>query len=327
MKKKKILAIIIGLVALSAVAVVALLPRPSQTTTPKGTLAFRSPQGILMTEEGRLYVADSGLHTILELSEGEADRVAGSVLSQIGGIIPGAYGDGAAAESLFNQPSAMAEWLGGIVISDTGNDRLRLLKDGVVQTLAGTGVQGCENGDANNATFYNPQGLAVGGDGALYLADSGNGCIRKITTEGMVETVLSGLNSPYGICWDGDILYIADAGANQILSWDGQELKVAAGLTGGEKPEDNAGFADGPADQAAFSSPTAVLMQGDTLYVADTGNSAVRCIEKGEVKTLISFQGTGGELWPAAPSGLAWAEGVLYVADSFAGIVFTLPAE
>lgn len=326
MNKKIILAIIVGLVALSAAAMVVLLPQPSQPVETQGELPFRAPQGLLITEDGNLYVSDSGQHTILLLSEGQADRVAGSILPQVGGIVPGAYSDGTAEESLFNQPSAMVEWLGGIVISDTGNNCLRFLKDGTVQTLAGTGVQGCENGDTNSATFYHPQGLAVGPDGALYLADSGNGCIRKITDQGMVETVLWGLGAPYGISWSGDVLYIADAERNQILSWDGQEVTVYAGLTGGETTEENAGFADGPADQAAFCSPTAILAQGDTLYVADTGNSAVRCIEKGEVKTLASFQGTGGELWPASPAGLAWEKGKLYVADPFAGVVFILDA-
>lgn len=290
-------------------------------------LVFRSPEGLLMGEDGTLYVADSGLHTILTLAGGEADRVAGSALPQVGGIIPGAYSDGSASQALFNGPTGMASWLGGIVISDTGNNRLRFLKEDTVQTLAGTGVPGCENGDANSATFNQPRGLAVGSDGALYVADSGNGNIRRVTQDGLVETVVSGLSCPSSICWEDDRLYIADTGAHTILCWDGEEVQVFAGQTQGETLEDNAGFADGSLDQAAFCAPSGILAREGKIYVADTGNSAVRCIAAGQVETLTSFQGTGGELWPAAPTGLAWANGILYVADPFAGIVFTLPSE
>ena len=332
MKKKIIIAMLaVILIAAVGLGVQMFLLGPEEEPVPieglEEELAFRAPEGLLMGEDGTLYVADSGLHTILTLANGEADQVAGSTLPQVGGVIPGAYNDGAAQQALFNQPSGMTSWLGGIAISDTGNNRLRLLKDGAVQTLAGTGVQGCENGDANSATFYQPKGLAVGSDGALYVADSGNGTIRRVTTDGTVETVLSGLESPSGICWDGDILYIADAGAHAILSWNGEEVQVFAGQTQGETLDDNAGFADGSLEEAAFCAPSGVLARNGKVYVADTGNSAVRCISEGKVETLTSFQGTGGELWPAAPTGLAWAEGVLYVADPFAGIVFTLPAE
>lgn len=296
----------------------------SQEDKEQEELAFRSPTGLLMTDEGTLYVSDGGLHVVLTLSGIRADQVAGRILPQVGGSIPGAYSDGTAAEALFNEPSAMAEWLDGIVISDTGNNRLRFLKNGVVQTLAGTGVQGCENGNANDATFYKPKGLSVGEDGALYVADSGNGCIRRISENGSVETVLTGLNTPSGLCWDGGVLYIADAGLNQILCWDEETLTVLAGLASGVYPEDNAGFEDGEAENASFRAPQAVLAKDGTVYVADTGNSAVRKICDGKVETLASFDGTGGELWPAAPSDLAWVNGTLYVADSFAGIVFTV---
>lgn len=298
-----------------------------EETVPGEELVFRSPEGLMMGEDGTLYVADSGLHTILTLAAGEADWVAGVALPQVGGIIPGAYSDGSATQALFNGPTGMVSWLGGIVISDTGNNRLRFLKDSTVQTLAGTGVQGCENGDVNSATFNQPRGLAVGSDGALYVADSGNGNIRRVTDDGMVETVVSGLSYPSDICWEGDRLYIADTGAHAILCWDGEQVQMFAGQTQGETLEDNAGFVDGNLDQAAFCAPSGVLVREGKIYVADTGNSAVRCIADGQVETLTSFQGTGGELWPAAPTGLAWADGILYVADPFAGIVFTLPAE
>ncbi len=99
-----------------------------EETVPGEELVFRSPEGLMMGEDGTLYVADSGLHTILTLAAGEADRVAGVALPQVGGIIPGAYSDGSATQALFNGPTGMVSWLGGIVISDTGNNRLRFLK-------------------------------------------------------------------------------------------------------------------------------------------------------------------------------------------------------
>lgn len=324
MNKRKVLTALAAALLLLAAILAALWLWPRQAARGE-ELVFRAPEGLLLAQDGTLYVADSGLHTILTLADGHADQVAGHVLPQVGSVVPGAYNDGAAAQSLFNEPVAMALWLDGIVISDAGNDRLRFLSGGKVQTLAGTGEKGCEDGGVNDASFNEPRGLAVGPDGALYVADSGSGRVRRVTPGGSVETVLEGLEAPFGLCWDGGALYIADAGAHQILRWDGESLTVFAGRAQGVTAEDNAGFADGDAAEAAFCAPRAVLACDGVVYVADAGNSAVRRIRDGQVETLAAFEGTGGELWPAEPSGLALAGDTLYVADPFAGVVFALP--
>jgi streptogramin lyase len=127
------------------------------------------------------------------------------------------------ASAQFNNPFAIAvDNADNAYVSDSGNNTIRkITPDGAVSTLAGLpGYAGSANGSVNDARFCNPQGLAVDGAGNVYVADTGNNAVRKITPKGVVTTLpeLVGnaggntrLNSPGGVAVDsaGNI-YVAD---------------------------------------------------------------------------------------------------------------------
>ena len=165
------------------------------------------------------------------------------------------------------------------------------------------------------------QGLAADGDGALYVSDTHQGAIRKITPDGNVTTFASGLSDPMGLCWSGGVLYVAETGANRIVKIENGKISLVAG-SGQE------GLADGPASQAAFAFPQGVAVSQDgTVYVADTGNGAVRRVQNGEIVTVLSQEILGGQesmLAPVSPTGLLLAERTLYVCDGFNRAVYVV---
>lgn len=316
-QKKKYILIGVVCALLAAVAVSAVLMMQGD----KREAVLRSPTGLLYGSDGNLYLTDQGENSILRMDGNDVKLIAGYMLpADIYGNAAGGYGDGSWDEALFCNPFDLEEWGGGLAISDTGNNCIRLAgKDGIVRTLAGTTVQGCQNGMAYEATFYAPKGLAAGPDGCLYIADSGNGVIRRLQEDGQVDTAIGGLDTPVGLSWDGDVLYITDIGTNQILKYEEEELSVAAGAAYADEERE---LLDGDAGTAVFSAPQGILARDGVLYVADTGFSAVRRIKDGQVETLSVFEGTGSNLWPASPTGLEWKDGTLYVADPYAGVVF-----
>ena len=170
--------------------------------------------------------------------------------------------------------------------------------------------------------FSHPTGLACDGEGNLYVSDTFEGAVRVITPDGSVSTLIDGLTDPMGLCWKDGTLYIAEAGANRIVKVTDGKLTVVAG-----SGED--GFVDGPAAQAAFSSPQGVVVGDDgAVYVSDTVNGAVRRIKNGVVTTLAHRDESDLNTFiPTSPVGLAVRGDQLYVCDSFARRVFVISLE
>ena len=143
--------------------------------------------------------------------------------------------DGPAAQASFLAPTSVARGSDGtIFISDAAAQRIRALKDGTVSTVAGSGTLGKlgmsvpggdKDGPALSAQFNEPMGIAVGPDGALYIADARNKKIRKLH-HGVVTTMLSGLESPRAVAFDrSGNLWIADYGGG-LKRWDGHALST-----------------------------------------------------------------------------------------------------
>lgn len=235
--------------------------------------------------------------------------------------MPG-YQDGRGREVRFEGPAAVAVHpSGGVYVADSRNHRIRYITpEGQVTTVAGGGpagmvMGGYQDGPALEARFWNPSGLALDRRGFLYVADSGNHCLRCLRPDGQVTTVAgvpgppdeTGLpsggyrdgaaaaarfRSPGGLAFDGaGNLYIADVGNHCIrrLSPQGQVTTVAGWP--GERDatgQPRGAFADGMGPQARFRSPTALACLPDgRLVVADAGNSCVRMITpEGRVQTL-----------------------------------------
>lgn len=213
-------------------------------------------------------------------------------------------GDGApvfrdGAQSGFSDPFGVAVAIDGTVyVADAGDsNRIRkIAPDGIVTTLAG-GNEGYSDGPATSASFNTPSGLALGPDGGLFVADTGNNQIRKITRDGQVSTVAGNgkagytdgpasqaqFNGPIGVAVDkAGNLYVADSYNDRIrmIGTDGNVSTVAG--------QGTPGYADGDRNTAMFDTPCGVVVANDnSLIVADTGNHRLRKIAPdGNVTTL-----------------------------------------
>lgn len=203
------------------------------------------------------------------------------------------------SQAAFSDPFGVAVAIDGtIYVADAGeSNRIRkIAPDGTVTTLAG-GREGFADGMTAAASFNSPSALALSADGNLFVADTGNNRIRKITPQGQVSTVAGDgtagyadgpalqaqFNGPIGVAVDtrGNI-YVADTYNDRIrvITSDGQVSTVAGVGT--------PGYADGDRNVALFDTPCGIVAANDgTLIVADTGNDRLRKITpEGNVSTL-----------------------------------------
>jgi DNA-binding beta-propeller fold protein YncE len=163
--------------------------------------------------EGSIIIVDLGNNRVRKISpDGTVSTLAGS----------GSEGflDGAGAAAQFNGPWGVAvDGEGNIIIADLGNRRVRkIIRDGTVSTLAGSGSAGFADGAGTAAQFYCPRGVAVDGEGSIIIADYGNQRVRKISPDGTVSTLAGSaiagfadgagpaaqFNGPYGVAVDGE---------------------------------------------------------------------------------------------------------------------------
>ena len=275
------------------------------------------PCGLAAMEDGSLLVTDRYNKVIWRVSNGQQSLLfAGSdTVEDVYGQPVGGYYDAALLESIFKSPWAIVPFLDGWAVSDPENQVVRFLRTGDSGREERTEVTDL------GIQFDHPTGLAVDGEGNLYVSETFQGQVRRITAAGEVTTLVDRLSEPMGLCWANGALYVAECGGNRILrvSASGQ-ISVVAGS--GEN-----GSADGPAAQASFSGPKGVAVAADgTVYAADTDNGMVRCIRDGQVTTILSRDPWDvTALFPAAPTGLLLQGSTLYISDTFARKVLALP--
>ncbi len=238
-----------------------------------------------------------------ELRDGGASRVttlAGRALEE--GLV-----DGPLAAARFRRPvGAAVDPQGAIWVADTGNHAIRRVARGVVETVAGDGTAGDEL-TAARTRLDRPVALAVGGDGAIYVADSGNHRILRLAPGTWEPSVLAGspdgeadladgrgvearFELPSGLALVGHDLYVADTGSHLVrrVSKDGVVATVAGSAKGHE---------DGPGSTARFTEPTGLLAAGGALLVLDSGGRTVRRVAlDGDhaVTTLAGVPSEGG---------------------------------
>ena len=227
-----------------------------------------------------------------------------------------------------------------LYISDSNHNRLVVTKlDGTLVETIGTGAAGVDDGPFAKATFYRPQGLALGGD-RLYVADTSNHLIRAVNLKTRtVETVAGtgtqtheyfkegdarsiALSSPWDLQLVGQTLYIAMAGPHQIWQLDLDTNRVSTFAGSGREAR-----LDGPLLKSGFAQPSGVVSDGKELYVADSESNIIRAIDlaAGQVKTLVGgdlfefgdVDATGDEVRLQHPLGLALYGDKVLIADTY----------
>jgi sugar lactone lactonase YvrE len=297
--------------------------------------SFNSPSAIAVGSTGIRYVADTGNHLIRVINGG------GSVSTLAGAAgVSGSTDNSTGSSARFNSPSGITVASGAIFVADTLNHTIRRVSTGGnVTTFAGTaGSSGATDGTGSAARFNNPRGLAADSAGNLYVADTGNHVIRKITTGGVVTTLagsagLSGstdgtgaaarFSSPRGVAVDsGGNVFVADTGNHVIRKITSAGVVTTLAGTAG-----TSGSANGTGSAARFNSPQGVAADSSgNIHVADTGNSIVRRITPAGVVTTVAgtasttgtTDSTGAAARFNAPAGIAAdANGSnIYIADT-----------
>ncbi|MEY2658848.1 MAG: hypothetical protein RLZZ123_20 [Pseudomonadota bacterium] len=156
------------------------------------TARFSGPYGIAVDSSDHLYVADQGNHLIRKISP------AGVVSTLAGVRESGGYVDGTSGTAKFNNPYGVAvDASGHVYVADSSNNRIRkITPSGVVSTYSGVGILGELNGTAWLATFSVPYGVCLDAAGNVYVADSSNHLIRKVSPDGAVSTLAGVVNEP-----------------------------------------------------------------------------------------------------------------------------------
>jgi len=319
---------------------------------PASSSQLNSPYGLAFDLSGNLYVADLGNARIRRITpSGIISTIAG------GGALPaGGSNEGSMATVLsFTAPRNVAIANTGIVyISDFGAHRVyKMTTDGTVTTLAGTGALGYSgDGVAALAELNYPTALAVDHQGTVYIADSGNHLIRKVSAGRITSIARSAL--PTGLAFDGySTLYVADHSAAQILAiplssgtatamnvsavdivcgYDGTlyvaDMTFARRVTltgystvvagGGNLAEGDGG----PATQALLNHPTGVALDSiGNLFIADRANNRIRRVGLDGTITTVAGLATPGNSGDGGAAMLAALNGPTSVTfDSFGNL-------
>jgi sugar lactone lactonase YvrE len=263
------------------------------------------PSTVVYDASGNLFFADINRNQVFELP------LSGALTLIAGNGTQGFSGDNASATNAeLNNPQGLAIGSDGtLYVADTGNQRIRAVRNGIITTIAGTGTQGFygDNATATNATLNTPTALAIDAQNNLLLCDTGNQRIRRIAN-GIITTIagngtqgFSGdnaaainaeLDTPQGITItsDGRIL-IADTHNQRIRQIDANGILTTIAGTGvAGSSGDN-----GPAIAAQLSQPRGLTTDaaGDVL-IADTGNQRLRSINPQGILTTIAGSGTQG---------------------------------
>ena len=263
-----------------------------------GEARFSRPSSVCLDGAGDLLIADSGNHVVRALSQ-----KSGAVRTFAGAHSIGSA-DGGGDEARFWAPLGLV-WDGGArvwYVADTNNHTLRkVAADGRTTTIAGAaGMAGAVDGTGGAARFNHPQGLALDGHGALFVADRDNRLLRRVElATGAVTTLAPAIErgyrpaAPAGLAFDDGALFVADYGGQVILRVDPSSLRgsIVAG-----KPA-AAGNSDGVAGDVRFNGPSSLAADGrGNLYIADVGNNAVRklVVATRAVSTVAGGRVTGG---------------------------------
>jgi sugar lactone lactonase YvrE len=259
---------------------------------------IRNPQSLAFDKQGNLYFTDLNNNLIRKLSpKGVLTTIAGT---GVDGLKDGGAPDSNSPAILSRPHSLVINSSGEIIFTDRNNHSIRKIDlKGNITTIAGVGKQGYKDGAASEAEFNYPSGLAIDATDSVYIADTNNHRIRKLSPDGTVTTIsgtrkgyssgninFARFDSPSFLAIDDDgSIYVSDRGNHKIrrISSDG-EVRTIAGI--------GKGYQDGPGKTAQFNEPSGLFVHNRLLYVSDFGNNRIRIVnlKNFEVQTLV---GTG----------------------------------
>lgn len=298
------------------------------------TARFNSPSGLTIGPGGALFISDGYNAVVRRISP------LGDVTTFVGSMPSNGSTDGVGTAARFNFPAGIALDAAGNAYVTANCTVRRITPQRVVTTLAGTpGQCGSTDGTGASARFLSATGIGVAPDGTIYVADSGNNTIRKITQQGVVTTLAGKANDdevlfqdgsgaqarfnfPYGLAVDSNgNIYVADLYNHRIrlVEPSGVVTTFAGNGIGGDS--------NGVGTSAYFEFPMGVAVDAArNIYVAEWGNNDIRRITQTGVVTTIAgdpnastglVDGTGSAARFNHPAGITSdAQGNLFVADT-----------
>jgi serine/threonine-protein kinase len=322
-------------------------PYPDRTRTlPAGAVAYSGPTMRLPNLEPlHMFMGTDGSLYVSSLDTDIVHRIAkdGAVTTVAGTGKGGFTGDGGPATlaGLHGPGAVVVDKYGNVYIPDTQNNRIRrVTPDGTITTVVGNGTAGYsgDGGPATLAEINGVEGMAVGPDGSLYLADYANERIRKVAPNGIITTIAGNgqkgytgtptpaaaaqVNDPNSIAVaDDGTIYIGNLGSDTVQKIDksGMLSTVAGNGTTGRAGD------GGPATSATLSIPDLSLGPDGTIYIANYGTDTVRKVTTDGVISTIAGTGTEGNTGDGGPAAsaqlkspssvVADASGAVYVAD------------
>jgi uncharacterized protein (TIGR03437 family) len=292
---------------------------------------------VAVDSAGNLYIADSLNCRIRKVASGNISTFAGI------GTLSYSGDGGPASKAQLNTPQGVAVDINfNVYIADTLNNVVRKVStNGTISNYAGNGGAG-NSGDGSAATsaqLHGPQGLAVDASGNLYIADTMNAKVRKVSASGVISTVAgtgtagyggdggaaasAQLNVPIGVAVDSTgNLYIADFGNSRVRKVSGNNISTVAG---------NGAFGysgdGGAAVKAQLNGPQGVAVDAaGNLYIADTENNAIREVTAGGLIATVAGNGIAGYSGDGGPATSAQVGNPVGVAVDAAANIFTVDA-
>ena len=306
-----------------------------QVNIPGTSASLSAPQAVAVDSTGNVFFVEQNAVVRLDATTGILTLVAGNGTAGFSGD------NGPATSACLSDPSGVVlDAAGDIFIADTANNRIREVINGVITTVAGSGYPGSaggfsgDGGPATSAQLNNPYGAAVDSTGNIYIADTNNNRVRKVSN-GVITTVagngtagFSGdggpttsaqLNYPLDVAVDfaGNV-YIADSDNYRVREVTNGVITTVAG-------NGTAGFSgdNGPAISAELGLPEGISVDSaGRIYIADELNNRIRKVSNGAITTVAGGGTTLGDNGLAtaaqlnAPAGVAVDSlGNLYIAD------------